>query len=67
MENSPFWEADSYLVCQEIPSPLWDQKIHFLFHKNTLLMHIMSQTNLVHIDFRKAYFNIVTLSLSSVP
>jgi hypothetical protein len=63
IEHSPFWEADSYPVCQEIPRPLWNQKINFLFHKSTLLNHILSQINLVHTDFLKAHFNIIILSL----
>jgi hypothetical protein len=33
MEQSPSWEADSYLASQEAPHPLWNPKVHYSVQK----------------------------------
>jgi hypothetical protein len=34
MEWSPFWEADSRSLSQEISCLLWNSEIHYCVHKN---------------------------------
>jgi hypothetical protein len=48
MKHSPSLEADSHSSSEEIPHLLWNQNIHYRAHKNTPLVLILRQMNLVH-------------------
>jgi len=61
MEQSP-WEANRCLASQEIPRILWNQKVHYHFHKRLQLDLILSHLNPVHIVipyFSKIHFRII--------
>jgi hypothetical protein len=48
MELSPSWEAANCAATQELPSILWNSKIHDRVHKRPLLVHNLSQIIPVH-------------------
>jgi hypothetical protein len=62
MEYSPS-EADSHLASQEIRCLLCNPNVHYLIHKSSPLVRILSQTNPVH-NFPPYFPNINSILFS---
>jgi hypothetical protein len=62
MELSPFWEASNCAATQELPSILWNLKVHYRVHMGPSLVPILSQIDSVHTIpsyLSKIHFNTV--------
>jgi hypothetical protein len=62
MELSPFWEPASCAATRELPSILWNPKIHYRVHKNPPVVLILTQINPVHTTssyLTKTHLNII--------
>ena len=61
-EQSPSWEANRFSASQEIPHILWNQKVHYRFHKCQPPVPILRHIDPVHAStshFLKMHFNII--------
>jgi hypothetical protein len=59
---STSWEAANCAPTQELPSILWNPKVHYHVHKSPLLVPILSHINPIHttsFSLYKIHFNII--------
>ena len=70
MEQSPSWKANRFSASQEIPSTLWNRKVHYRSHKCQLPVPTLSQRDPVHTVtsyFLNNHLNIILPSTLGTP
>jgi hypothetical protein len=55
MELETTWEATSCEATQELPSIVWNPKVHYRIHKSSPPVRILSQTKAIHITLSHLY------------
>jgi hypothetical protein len=66
MEQSPSWEANRLLACQETTHILWKRKVHHHIHKCPPPVPILSQLDLTH-TYTSHFLKILILSSHLCP
>jgi hypothetical protein len=67
-EQKPSWEANSHSNGQEIPSLLWNLKVHYRVYKSPILVHVLEKLNAAHAfppHFSQIHFNTTLSSTTS--
>ena len=61
-EQSLSWEANRFSASQEIPSILWNPKVHYLIHNCTPPVPVLSKLDPVHTPHSTSWRSILILS-----
>jgi hypothetical protein len=63
MQQSPSWEANCFAASQEIPSILWNPRVHYCIHKCPPPVSILIQLNPIHTPHPTFWTSILILPL----